>query len=143
MLTQCCRQLPFTGSLPPHLTALSFVTFTLILHTFRTFAASFPPSSSSSVVKWAKERIDEFNESLERQLSSVERDSPLWKECIDVVKHQSEVLREVGVDFSGLVAQGLSEAHVQEDQSALPAQLLVGSKVGSAGTGIGQSTIDV
>lgn len=103
------RQIPFTGSLPPHLTALSYVTFAIILHTLRTFSSSFPPTSSSAVVKWAKERIDEFNESLNRQLSSVERGSPLWNECIDVVREQAAVLGEAGVDFSGLIAQGLTQ----------------------------------
>jgi hypothetical protein len=103
------RQIPFTGSLPPHLTALSYVTFAIILHTLRTFSSSFPPTSSSAVVKWAKERIDEFNESLSRQLSSVERGSPLWNECIDVVREQAAVLGEAGVDFSGLIAQGLTQ----------------------------------
>ena len=103
-----CRQLPFTGSLPPHFTALSYVTFTLILHTFRTFSSSYSPTSSSAVVRWAKERIDEFNESLERQLSSVEPGSPLWNECIQVVKQQSNVLQEVADEFSGLVASGLT-----------------------------------
>ena len=138
MLTDCCRQLPFTGSLPPHLTALSYVTFTLILHTFRTFSSSFPPASSSSVVKWAKERIDEFNESLERQLSSVERGSPLWNDCIDVVRHQSEVLREVGLDFSALVAKGLAGGHEhhRQDQHMLPAHLSVRTKDGPVGLGV-------
>lgn len=108
-LLTLCRQIPFTGSLPPHLTALSYVTFAIILHTLRTFSSSFPPTSSSAVVKWAKERIDEFNESLDRQLSSVERGSPLWNECIDVVREQAAVLGEAGVDFSGLIAQGLTQ----------------------------------
>lgn len=103
------RQIPFTGSLPPHLTALSYVTFAIILHTLRTFSSSFPPTSSSAVVKWAKERIDEFNESLNRQLSSVERGSALWNECIEVVREQAAVLGEAGVDFSGLIAQGLTQ----------------------------------
>jgi hypothetical protein len=103
------RQIPFTGSLPPHLTALSYVTFAVILHTLRTFSSSFPPTSSSAVVKWAKERIDEFNESLGRQLSSVERRSSLWNECIDVVREQAAVLSEAGVDFSGLIAQDLTQ----------------------------------
>jgi len=103
------RQIPFTGSLPPHLTALSYVTFAIILHTLRTFSSSFPPTSSSAVVKWAKERIDEFNESLSRQLSSVEKGSPLWNDCIDVVREQAAVLGEAGVDFSGLIAQGLTQ----------------------------------
>jgi hypothetical protein len=107
-LTITFRQIPFTGSLPPHLTALSYVTFTTILHTFHTFSSSFPITSSSAVVKWSKERIDEFNQSLDRQLSSVERGSSLWDDCINVVREQAAVLSEAGVDFSGLIAQGLT-----------------------------------
>jgi hypothetical protein len=102
------RQLPFTGPLPPYLHALAYTTFALLLHTFRTFSSSFPPASGSAVVKWAKDRVDEFNGVLERQLSSVERGSELWNECVDVVKKQSNVLSEVGVDFRGLVARNLS-----------------------------------
>lgn len=92
---------------------------------------------SSAVVKWAKERIDEFNESLERQLSSVERGSPLWNDCVDVVKHQSEVLREVGVDFSGLVANGLTADERDLDQ-LLPAELSIRSRGGPVGLGLSQ-----
>ena len=101
------RQLPFTGPLPPYLHALTFTTFTLLLHTFRTFAASFPPPSGSAVVKWAKERVEEFNELLDRQFSSIERGTALWKECVETVRAQSGVLAEVGVDFRILVARGL------------------------------------
>ena len=60
------------------------------------------------MVKWAKERVDEFNLVLERQLSSVEKGSALWKECVDVVKGQAGVLSEVGVDFRGVVARNLT-----------------------------------
>lgn len=101
------RALPFTGALPPYLHALAFTTFTLLLHTFRTFSGSFPASSGSAVVKWAKERVDEFNELLERQLSNVDRGTELWAECLKTVKQQAGVLGEVGVDFSSLVAKGL------------------------------------
>jgi exocyst complex component 8 len=99
------RQLPFTGPLPPYLQALAYTTFTLLLHSFRTFSASFPPASGSAVVKWAKERVDEFNGVLERQLSSVEVGGELWKACLDVVKREASVLGEVGVDFRGVVAR--------------------------------------
>ena len=107
-IRQRTRQLPFTGPLPPYLHALAFTTFTLLLHTFRTFSSSFPPAAGSAVVKWAKERVDEFNGILERQLSSVERESELWRECVEVVKKRAHVLTEVGVDFRGLVARNLS-----------------------------------
>lgn len=97
------RSLPFTGSLPPYLHSLSYTTFTLLLHTFRTFAASFPPASGSAVVKWAKERVDEFNEIVMRQMGSLDKGSGVWKECEEIVRGQVEVLLEVGVDFRGLV----------------------------------------
>jgi len=103
------RQLPFTGALQPYLHALAFTTFTLLLHTFRTFTGSFPSASGSAVVKWAKERVDEFNEALKRQLSSVEKGTELWTECLKTVKDKAGVLSEVGVDFSGLVAKGLED----------------------------------
>lgn len=103
------RQMPFTGALAPYLHALSFVTFSMLVHTFRTFNASFPSSSGSAVVKWAKERVDEFNALLQRQLSSVEWGSDLWDDCVSVVREQAQVLGEVGVDFKGLIAQGLDE----------------------------------
>lgn len=109
------RQLPFTGALPPYLHALAFTTFRLLLHTFRTFSSSFPPASGSAIVKWAKERVDEFNDLLERQLSSVDRGTKLWDECIEVVRSQAGVLAEVAVDFRGLVARGL----VSEDEAGI------------------------
>jgi hypothetical protein len=88
---------------------LAFVTFNMMVHTFRSFTASFPSVSGSAVVKWAKERVDEFNAALQRHLSSVEWGSEVWEECVRVVREQTQVLGEVGVDFSGLVAQGLDE----------------------------------
>ncbi|WPH04674.1 exocyst complex component exo84 [Acrodontium crateriforme] len=106
------RQLPFTGALVPYLQALSYTTFTLLLHTFRTFAASFPPAAGSSAVKWAKERVDEFNALFGRQLSSVERGGELWIECVTTVREQAKVLNEVAVDFSNIVAKGFDERPV-------------------------------
>lgn len=103
------RQLPFTGALEPYVQALAFTTFTLLLHTFRTFTQSFPAGNGSAVVRWAKERVDEFNGALERQLSSVDRSSDVWAVCIQTVKEQAVVLSEVGVDFTVLAARGLAE----------------------------------
>ncbi|EME40643.1 hypothetical protein DOTSEDRAFT_74254 [Dothistroma septosporum NZE10] len=102
------RQLPFTGPLEPYVHALAYTTFTLLLHTFRTFNQSFPTTSGSAVVRWAKERVDELNAALERQLSNVDRDSDVWNTCIQTVKEQAMVLLDVGVDFRGLIARGLS-----------------------------------
>nr|POE74046.1 exocyst complex component exo84 [Quercus suber] len=104
------RQLPFTGALQPYLHALSYTTFTLILHTFRTFSGSFPAAAGSAVVKWAKERLDEFNDVLARHLSSVEINGEVWQECLQTAREQASVLSEVGVDFTGLVGKHLASS---------------------------------
>ncbi|GAB7361753.1 hypothetical protein MBLNU230_g1799t1 [Neophaeotheca triangularis] len=101
------RQIAFTGPLEPYLRDVAFVTFTLLLHTFRTFAGSFPPSSGSAVVKWGKERVDEFNEVLERHLAGQQVGFEMREQCLVVAREQAAVLGEVGVDFKGLVGRGL------------------------------------
>ncbi|KXL43939.1 hypothetical protein M433DRAFT_151334 [Acidomyces richmondensis BFW] len=106
------RALPFTGALPPYLRALAYTTFTLVLHTFRTFGQAFPASSSGSVVvAWAREKVEEFNEALARQMVGVVEPvgGEEWTECLKMVKGQAEVLKEVGVDFTGLVAKDLEQ----------------------------------
>lgn len=104
------RQLPFTGALESHVHALAFVTFKLLLHTFRTFNAAFPVASGSAVVRWAKERVDELTMTLERHLSSIEQNGATWKACVQAVSEQAAVLNEVGVDFTGLVLRKLQNA---------------------------------
>ena len=132
------RQLPFTGALPPYLHALAFTTFNLLLRTFRTFSGSFPPASGSAVVKWAKERVDEFNAVLERQLGSVDRGSDLWRECVEVVRGQAGVLGEVGVDFKALVARGLVDEVKSEGGSGRRSS--GGRRKQREGVGLGVST---
>jgi len=117
------RQLPFTGAVPEYLRALAFTTFTLLVHSFRTFAAGFFPSatttvagttvvgagggSSSAVVAWAKTMVDEFNGVVGRQMEGLERGGMVWRECVEVLRGQVGVLSEVGVDFTGLIGKGL------------------------------------
>ncbi|KAF2861044.1 hypothetical protein K470DRAFT_199843, partial [Piedraia hortae CBS 480.64] len=101
------RTLPFTGALVPYIRALAYTVFNLILMTFRTYNRSFPPVCASGVVKWALERVEEFNQDLKRQLKGVERDSEVWKLCAEGVREQVGCLNEVAVDFGGLVEKGL------------------------------------
>lgn len=103
------RSLPFTGVLEPFVKALAFTTFMLLLHSFRTFEVSFPAASGSAVVKWAKERVDEFSAALQRHMSSAEKGGEVWRNCVDIVREQAEILQEVGVDFTGLVERGFDD----------------------------------
>lgn len=40
---------------------------------------------------------------LNRQLSSIERGSEVWDECLSKAKSHAKMLQEVGVDFGNLI----------------------------------------
>lgn len=63
----------------------------------------------SACVKWAKEHVDQFNIILKRQLSSVEEDSKVRTECMDLAHEHARMLKDVGLDFSELVGSGVGE----------------------------------
>ena len=110
LLTLLIRQCTFTGSLPHYLSQLAYVYFTLLANTLAIFSTAFPPATTSAAVVWARKHVDEFNEILARQLSSVERDSETWTEVMSSVKRQAEVLSNVGLEFGDLIGKGVEEA---------------------------------
>lgn len=97
----------FEGDLPQYIFQISYVYFTLVKHTISIYQQCFPSVMTSACIKWAKQHLDGFNALLTRQLSTVQRGTTVWQKCIDIVHEQAEVLREVAVDFTDLVARGL------------------------------------
>ena len=63
----------------------------------------------SSCVQWAKERLDEFNVLLGRQLSSVRAGSAEWNDCFGKAIGNAKIVGEVGLDFANLVGLGLTK----------------------------------
>ena len=61
----------------------------------------------SSCVQWAKERLDEFNALLGRQLRSVQAGSAEWNDCLGKAIGNAVMVGEVGLDFANLVGLGL------------------------------------
>ena len=61
----------------------------------------------SSCVQWAKERLDEFNALLGRQLGSVRAGSAEWNNCLGKAIGNAVMVGEVGLDFANLVGLGL------------------------------------
>lgn len=61
----------------------------------------------SSCVQWAKEKLDEFNELLARQVSSVRAGSADWNDCLGNAIKNAGMVGEVGLDFADLVGLGL------------------------------------
>ena len=68
----------------------------------------------SACVKWAKERLDEFNAALGRQLGSVRVGSETWTDCLDRAREHAGMMGEVGLDFVGLVGVGGRGTGIQE-----------------------------
>ncbi|KAL8644523.1 MAG: hypothetical protein Q9210_007211 [Variospora velana] len=102
-ITKRARQCIFEGDLRDYIFQVSFVYFTLMKNTVKIFQQCFPPLMMSACVKWAKEHLDGFNIILSRQLSSVQKGSPTWNECMDQAKAHAMMVNEVGLDFKGLV----------------------------------------
>ncbi|KAL8931018.1 MAG: hypothetical protein Q9208_000120 [Pyrenodesmia sp. 3 TL-2023] len=102
-ITKRARQCIFEGDLRDYIYQVSFVYFTLMKNTVRIYQQCFPPIMMSACVKWAKEHLDGFNVILSRQLSSVQRGSPTWNECMDQAKEHAMMVDEVGLDFKELV----------------------------------------
>lgn len=58
---------------------------------------------TSACVAWAKRHVDDFNVVLGRQLSSVDRESVTYQECVGRAKQHAGMLSEVGLDFANLI----------------------------------------
>lgn len=123
------RACVFEGDLPLYIFQISFVYFSLIKNTISIYQQCFPGVMSSSCIRWAKQHLDGFNALLGRQLSSVQRGTSIWEKCLDIVHQHANLLSDVGVDFTDLVARGLEEQGepatagriVQPGQLAAPA----------------------
>lgn len=73
----------------------------------------------SACVKWAKEQVDAFNTILARQLSSTERDGPVWTACVEQAREHARVLSEVGLDFKGLIGRDVLSGQNQDGSVGL------------------------
>ncbi|PYI23677.1 hypothetical protein BO99DRAFT_350627 [Aspergillus violaceofuscus CBS 115571] len=107
VISKRIRACVFEGDLPMYIFQISYVYFTLIKNTISIYQQCFPPAMSSASIRWAKHHLDGFNALLTRQLSSVQRGTTVYQKCLDIVHEHANLLTEVGVDFTDLVAKGL------------------------------------
>lgn len=110
------RSIMFGGDLPHHISQLSYVYFTLIRNTVKAYQQCFPPIMMSTCVQWAKERLDEFNALLGRQLGSVRAGSDEWNNCMGKAIGNAVMVGEVGLDFANLVGLGLMKEKKDGDK---------------------------
>lgn len=90
---------------------------------------------SSACIKWATEHLGDLNTLLTRQLSSIERDTPTWEECIGIVDEHAAMLAEVGVDFYDIITKGLIDGqrdhHRSHDRNEAASAKGISSRKGS------------
>ncbi|KAL8933224.1 MAG: hypothetical protein Q9216_006466 [Gyalolechia sp. 2 TL-2023] len=110
-ITKRARQCIFEGDLRDYIYQVSFVYFTLMKNTVSIYQQCFPPLMMSACVKWAKDHLDGFNVILSRQLSSVQKGSPTWNECMEQAKEHAMMVDEVGLDFKELVRVEVNEGN--------------------------------
>ncbi|KAI9705511.1 MAG: exocyst complex component exo84 [Candelina mexicana] len=108
VIAKRARQCVFEGDLHQYIFQISFVYFTMIKNTVNIYQACFPPLLMSACVKWAKEHVDAFNETLARQLSGFEPGSRVWVESMNTAKDHAMLMTEVGLDFKDLVGNTVS-----------------------------------
>lgn len=108
------RQCIFQGDLQLYIWQIAFVHFTIIRNTVKCFQGCFPPVMMSTCVKWAKEQVESFNTILERQLSSTDKDSDAWRECMKRAKEHTHMLTEVGLSIGEFVGRGVGNGNPAE-----------------------------
>lgn len=110
LLQKRVRGVLFDGDLSLYLSDLSLVTFTLLKTTTTIYQASFPAAWMSGLISWSKERVLEFSKIVKNQLHGVkekEGGEEVVRECLEGVARQVGVLRDVGLDMSGVVKEAL------------------------------------
>lgn len=117
------RQSIFEGNLPDYIYQISFIYFTIIKNTVHIYQNCFPQVMMSACVKWAKEHVDDFNVILARQLSSVDQESTVWKECMDQAHKHAAMLTSVGLDFKYLIGKGVEDGPMRDSAGERPVGL--------------------
>ncbi|KPI38418.1 Exocyst complex component exo84 [Cyphellophora attinorum] len=108
------RQCVFEGDLHAYVFSISYVYFTMVKNTILIYQASFSAATMSAVIKWANEHLEGFSQILQRQMSSVDKEGRVWRECMDVVwEHEASQLGENGLDFRAVIGKGLEVREVK------------------------------
>jgi len=101
------RQVRFEGDVPLYISQVALVQFTLIKNTVEIYNSCFEYRLASALVRWAKERADEYMDLFERQLQAVNQDSKVYGDCMEITRLHSTMLVDCGLDFKELKDPGL------------------------------------
>lgn len=94
----------FKGDIPSYLSQIVTVHFRMIRTTAEIYQACFPSSDSSSgMVEWAKNEVEDYILFFARQLYNIPPDSETYRACIDITKEQATQLKDVGLNLDFLL----------------------------------------
>ncbi|CAN6634519.1 exocyst complex component Exo84p [Trichomonascus vanleenenianus] len=99
------KHVEFQGDIVGYVTQVAIIHFRLIRATVEMFNRFFNASrSSSSLVEWAKNEVEEYILLYARQLYNIDPQDDVSKTCARVTKRESDQLKEVGLDLSFMLA---------------------------------------
>lgn len=116
-LVKHARQCVFEGDLHKYIFQVSYVYFTIVKNSAHIYQTCFSQLMMSACIKWTKEHLEQLNVTLVRQLSSVERGSTVWNECLELIWEHEAPLKSVGLDFHEIVGKGLGKKPITSSAS--------------------------
>ncbi|KAI5855838.1 Cullin repeat-like-containing domain protein [Tricharina praecox] len=96
------RQVRFEGDVALYISQVALVQFTLIKNTVEIYNSCFEYRLASALVRWTKEHITTYIGLLDRQLATVEPNSKVYDDCMEITRIHSTMLVECGLDFQEL-----------------------------------------
>ncbi|KAH0615106.1 uncharacterized protein H6S33_000742 [Morchella sextelata] len=112
------RQVRFEGDVPLYISQVALVQFTLIKNTVEIYNSCFEYRLASALVKWAKDRVEDYMELFDRQLEAVAEENKVFEDCMEITRQHSAMLVDCGLDFKELKDPTLRAKRVAEAAAA-------------------------
>lgn len=95
--------------------------FTLIKNTVEIYNSCFEYRLASALVKWAKDRVEDYMELFDRQLEAVAEENKVFEDCMEITRQHSAMLVDCGLDFKELKDPTLRAKRVADAAAAAAA----------------------
>lgn len=93
--------------------------FTLIKNTVEIYNSCFEYRLASALVKWAKDRVEDYMELFDRQLEAIGEESKVFEDCMEITRLHSTMLVDCGLDFKELKDPTLRAKRVADQAAAV------------------------
>lgn len=108
------RQVRFEGDVPLYISQVALVQFTLIKNTVEIYNSCFEYRLASALVRWAKDRVEEYMLLFDRQLETAGEEAKVFEDCMEITRLHSTMLVDCGLDFKELKDPSLRAGRVEK-----------------------------